>query len=1356
MATTGKWTTRSTGKAIADPSGLGRWSGLTYLGKQNKRLTVLTAYRSPRQQPSAGFGFYDQQYALLLSKGISKPNVRRQFITDLTKFINDLQSAGHEILLSLDANEILGQDKTYGIGHLLDECTLADLHCLGPELPPATYKYGSDRKIDFMLGSPAVANCIRSAGFLAYDNGIFSKHRGLFIDLDFQELMGSVDCISPAPARRLNSENQVSVDRYLDAFKKYADDHKIDERVSELVILASSLSLPQCKASYDAIDRDITRAMLHAEKEAKRPAGKYAWSPKLREAGLLARYWHIRLKALESGSSSLMYTLARLRHRISSLKIVLTDDLGSDTILVKTRWKAQLVNLKTIRNDAYDYRVVHLQATLATYEALDPQGPVSQAATKLKIQRITRLLNTERMRRPFRAIHTAVSTRRTTGLTKLFVPTKATNPKVAAKFCQPDGSLTKANLIAMSQADKTSVEYATIIDCAEIEHELLQYNKMWFRQAHVTPFGHGKLYDLVGYDGLTEEATNIVSGMCIDHMGLPLNRELTVFLEECKRPDSVTDIRTHITLEEFKMHVKKWKETTSTSPSGRHLGHYRTAVLDDRVASLHTDMLNIPIQHGFAPERWTQSVTPMIEKDEGKPYLTRLRVIHLFEADYNLFLKILFGKRLVRNGEKYDALNDQQHGSRPRRMTTDALFLSRLEKDLIRQTKSNSAHMDNDATGCYDRIITSLGMMACRRLGMPPNAIRCQASTLFHMKYAVKHVYGISTEQYNSTIQEPLFGTGQGSGASPAVWLSLVVILLNALDRMSKEDDIPALSFADPWAEIEAEWRVGAFVDDTNQGVTDPTGALPLECLVEKLREAGQMWERLLHISGGSLNLSKCSWTLQYWSWKNGRPCLQPRLHTDPLLLMTSGDTLEHHIITRHDNATELKGLGVHMNFMGTFSHHAKLMKSKFDSLARRLRQSHLSPGLSRTFYHSFYIPSVKYSLPVTSMQASDLHAVQSKMTASILNSLGYNQHYPHSVAFAPQHVFGVGLYDIRLEQGFAQIQALLDYVGTDHKVGKVILISLRHLQAEAGVSFDLFRTPTTPVCYLTDCWLVGIRNFCSLHGISINIRQNRVPQLARVSDSCLMDHALPMHLTKQQLIDLNLARIHLKVTTVSDIATACGTALHPFIWKGQSIPDRHSRIQFARQPVISSGQRSLWRKLLRTLLSPDATTTSLCLNKPLGAWTAESNMIWGTMSWNSNLYRRDPARETGDRQVSVHFPRQFIHSDGSIGTSTFYDSHPDWYSATVPRLATPTDIAGNYIFTATSAPMGYPIPASPASNFQEWIQRLPTAETVLFPLCTYPSATLNTRFSNTYNWNALSSLGRMGERNTIVGPSPG
>ena len=66
MATTGKWATRSTGKPITDPSGLGRWSGLCFLGKRGKKLAIFTAYRSPRQQPTGGYGFFYQQYALLL------------------------------------------------------------------------------------------------------------------------------------------------------------------------------------------------------------------------------------------------------------------------------------------------------------------------------------------------------------------------------------------------------------------------------------------------------------------------------------------------------------------------------------------------------------------------------------------------------------------------------------------------------------------------------------------------------------------------------------------------------------------------------------------------------------------------------------------------------------------------------------------------------------------------------------------------------------------------------------------------------------------------------------------------------------------------------------------------------------------------------------------------------------------------------------------------------------------------------------------------------------------------------------------------------------------------------------------
>ena len=210
---------------------------------------------------------------MLLSKGVTKPNVRRQFITDLVIFINKLQLDGYEILVSLDANETLGQDTNFGLAHLLDECTLSDLHLLGPAKPPATYKYGTARRIDYMLGTAAVADAVCRAGYNAYDNGVFSKHRGLFVDLDFTQLMGAVDSITPARACGLRSQDQPSVDRYLEAFKAYADDHNLWKRIDDLVTVASTLTPLQCKESFDVIDRDVTRGMLHAEKQAKRPSG---------------------------------------------------------------------------------------------------------------------------------------------------------------------------------------------------------------------------------------------------------------------------------------------------------------------------------------------------------------------------------------------------------------------------------------------------------------------------------------------------------------------------------------------------------------------------------------------------------------------------------------------------------------------------------------------------------------------------------------------------------------------------------------------------------------------------------------------------------------------------------------------------------------------------------------------------------------------------------------------------------------------------------------------------------------------------------------------------------------------------
>jgi hypothetical protein len=90
---------------------------------------------------------------------------------------------------------------------------------------------------------------------------------------------------------------------------------------------------------------------------------------------------------------------------------------------------------------------------------------------------------------------------------------------------------------------------------------------------------------------------------------------------------------------------------------------------------------------------------------------------------------------------------------------------------------------------------------------MPDNAVRVHADTLEHMQYRVKTAFGVSENSYTGEQGKPLFGTGQGSGASPAVWLTLVVVLMNTLDRITKE----RIRFSSPDSKMNHQRLTDAF-----------------------------------------------------------------------------------------------------------------------------------------------------------------------------------------------------------------------------------------------------------------------------------------------------------------------------------------------------------------------------------------------------------------------------------------------------------------------------------------------------------------------------------------------------------------
>ena len=98
-----------------------------------------------------------------------------------------------------------------------------------------------------------------------------------------------------------------------------------------------------------------------------------------------------------------------------------------------------------------------------------------------------------------------------------------------------------------------------------------------------------------------------------------------------------------ISVDYFKSGFKTTSEKTSSSPSRRHLGHYRAALSSDHICKVYATLMTVPFKFGFTLQRWSNALQVMLEKVKGTPRLDKLRVVQLLEADLDMSLQIVFG-----------------------------------------------------------------------------------------------------------------------------------------------------------------------------------------------------------------------------------------------------------------------------------------------------------------------------------------------------------------------------------------------------------------------------------------------------------------------------------------------------------------------------------------------------------------------------------------------------------------------------------------------------------------------------------------------------------------------------------------
>jgi hypothetical protein len=333
---------------------------------------------------------------------------------------------------------------------------------------------------------------------------------------------------------------------------------------------------------------------------------------------------------------------------------------------------------------------------------------------------------------------------------------------------------------------KTSTTWKKLEDPLEVIQAINNRLQVHFGQAQHCTWTNPPLDVTMDFDACCEKAEAMLTGT---YESQELDSTAKWIVDNMQYiAGSKEAIPYEISEEEFVGKLKVWDERTSTSPTTNvHLGHGKAYYADhdlqegskeeqefnakrQQILAGHLSVMNYCLHFGYSLQRWQIVVNSLLEKDPGTPKIHRLRVIHLYEWDYNLLLGVKW-RQLLHHVVDKGTLNSACYGTTPGKSSLDPVFIKEMEYEIVRLTRQPLVHFDNDATSCYDRIPCFLANLASRKYGQSAQVCMVQGGTLQRAKYFLKKKFGISEEYVSHTRETPWFGTGQGSGNSPMYWL---------------------------------------------------------------------------------------------------------------------------------------------------------------------------------------------------------------------------------------------------------------------------------------------------------------------------------------------------------------------------------------------------------------------------------------------------------------------------------------------------------------------------------------------------------------------------------------------------------
>jgi hypothetical protein len=192
-----------------------------------------------------------------------------------------------------------------------------------------------------------------------------------------------------------------------------------------------------------------------------------------------------------------------------------------------------------------------------------------------------------------------------------------------------------------------------------------------------------------------------------------------------------------------------------------------------------------------------------------------------------------------------------------------------LTVQLLIQKRTEGIVFDNDAKGCYNKIIRGIALACLKRIGYSQKSVRMLGLLWSQLEHDVCTGYGVSHATYSSSLDELLYVIDQGNCASPILWAILNQLLIAALGEKIDCIRLVAVDGID-----EHIVPGDSFIDDRTCGAMndDPDIELTLvevdqltesdEELVTTMQDIIQLFLDILQVTGGDLAPEKYAWYL--------------------------------------------------------------------------------------------------------------------------------------------------------------------------------------------------------------------------------------------------------------------------------------------------------------------------------------------------------------------------------------------------------------------------------------------------------------------------------------------------------------